>query len=447
MDLAYILERGGYRHPFPPLEALYPATLLATCPSPLWLKTSEAYQATHTLFYLGDFGLDPARLAAHPDAPRLRSFVAHLLGVHVRQRDWDLVAELLLDCRCLGHAPEPLASLAWQALHDAWEAHGLVPGPSFDPALRGTLGPAEWERYCFDENYHTVLVTLLACAVWSRPVPPIAPGPARTPPTLDEDRIRSALAAAAGWLSAQAGAPGLAADDRAHAALGLASAVAAGADPAAEAALRSLLPALTFEALLGCDPLAVALLNPLLAAASVPAPAVAQAAAVVLEVCRQAPGPPGARQFLLAAAGLLEIPQAPMAWSQPLSSLFAGRDTVLLAAARLQALGPRSAAALAASPLAQAVLESALHEAFMRYDLEAGLALLLPLGQAAPRGEAVAVALDFLLAQQHPAGYVGFQDAGTGPGAAALRVQQKVRTTAWAAWTLRGLLHPAKRPA
>jgi hypothetical protein len=442
MDLAHVLQAGGYRHPFPPVEELYRATLLASCPSPLWLRTQEVYQATHTLFYLADYGLSPQRLAGHPDLPRLRGMVESLLGVHLRQRDWDLVAELLMDCCCVGHAPEPLVSAAWQALHDAWRTHGVVPSAGFDPSARDRMDPEAWERHRFEESYHTALVTILACAAWeaSAPAPraPAAaaePGTRRQRPRLDGPRLERAFAQAAGWLASAIEAPGLSGDDRLHAALGLACAAGQAGDAAAGALGRAL-PAFASGDLLACDPMAVVLLDRAVAPA-LRAPALAEAAATILAVCRQAPVPPGVRHHLLAAEGLLDLPQEPGAWSRALHSPFAPRDEVLLAAARLQALGPGAADALAAAPLAALTLEAALQEALMLYDLEAGMAILVALARAGGRAGPLEDALRFLLTQQHPDGFFGFQPPAAGEGG--LAGSRRVRTTALACWTLRAV--------
>src|SRR5262249_17131349 len=101
LELRYILDLGGFSHSLPPYHELWRQTLLAHRPNLMFLFDNDVYSITHVLFYLTDFSARELSFPAARDAQRIHEQVCHLLGVHIRRENWDLVGELLMAERCL----------------------------------------------------------------------------------------------------------------------------------------------------------------------------------------------------------------------------------------------------------------------------------------------------------------------------------------------------------
>ena len=163
LELRDWLDPGGFRHSLPDRATIYRQTVAHRLPSPLNLPQYDTYVITHVILYLTDWGFhDPAeflgdQLAATVEFVRLR------LGMALRDRDWDLAAELLMCFTCLRRDPGPLNGWAWRALAEAQSSAGNVPNPKkFDPDSPILLDPHTGPQYIFDTTYHATLVTIMA---------------------------------------------------------------------------------------------------------------------------------------------------------------------------------------------------------------------------------------------------------------------------------------------
>lgn len=163
MDLRHMLDCGGFKHKLPSYDQLYQWTLLSKTPPLFYLTDDDVYCITHTLFYLGDFGFRPIDAIPEEQLPKVRWMIGSLLGIYLRMRNWDLVAELLLCCRCLRWSPPFIFKTAFDALLDAQLQDGSVPGPTFSKKEIQPLNEFEQRIYCFKQNYHTTLVSALVC--------------------------------------------------------------------------------------------------------------------------------------------------------------------------------------------------------------------------------------------------------------------------------------------
>lgn len=162
LELRYMLDIGGFKHELPSYTFLYEQTLLSKTPFLLYLSDYDTYSITHTLFYLTDFGAHPANGIPQEQLPTIRWMVSMLLGIYLRVKNWDIVAELLLSCQFLHWFPANLCGVALKALSEAQLADGSFPGLQFSEEKRQQLSGQEQKEYCFKHNYHTTLVATLA---------------------------------------------------------------------------------------------------------------------------------------------------------------------------------------------------------------------------------------------------------------------------------------------
>ncbi|MCX3289881.1 hypothetical protein OR263_24765 [Streptomyces sp. NEAU-H22] len=137
--------------PRPPEAGLVGATWLARTPEPWTVEGHIAYDITHTVFHLTDWGENPDGLP-----PDIADYLATWLPVWIDDwldlERWDLLGELLVIDACL---PRPtLDERAWQAFAAAQQPDGAMPAIRTMP--EGT--PDE----VFDIVYHPTLVAAFA---------------------------------------------------------------------------------------------------------------------------------------------------------------------------------------------------------------------------------------------------------------------------------------------
>ncbi|WP_030229140.1 DUF6895 family protein [Streptomyces sp. NRRL WC-3626] len=131
-------------------EALRP-TWLARTPEPWTVEGHIAYDITHCVFHLTDWGENPGGLP-----PGLADYVATWLPAWIDDwldlERWDLLGELLVVDACL---PRPtLDEPAWRAFAAVQRPDGAV------PAIRAM--PEGDEQEVFDIVYHSTLVAAFA---------------------------------------------------------------------------------------------------------------------------------------------------------------------------------------------------------------------------------------------------------------------------------------------
>ncbi|GGS43352.1 hypothetical protein AB0E75_05805 [Streptomyces griseoviridis] len=150
LGLSAFQRRFGLTPRLPEDEALT-ATWLARTPEPWTVEGHIAYDITHVVFHVTDWGENPAGLP-----PRIADYLTAWLPVWIDDwldlERWDLLGELLVVDACL---PEPtLDERAWEAFAAAQAPDGAM------PALRGL--PEGDPDDVFDIVYHPTLVAAFA---------------------------------------------------------------------------------------------------------------------------------------------------------------------------------------------------------------------------------------------------------------------------------------------
>jgi hypothetical protein len=162
LDLRHMLDSAGLDHRLPAYARLYRHTTLAKGVSPVSASTFDVYSMTHTLFYLTDWGAQPASAIPASHRKRLSWLIDQLLGMAIRRGNWDLSGELLLAAHCLGSTDSALYALGWEALIGAQWPDGAVPGPTYSGARAATPDQDGAASYVFDTCCHTTLVAAFA---------------------------------------------------------------------------------------------------------------------------------------------------------------------------------------------------------------------------------------------------------------------------------------------
>jgi hypothetical protein len=165
LDLKYYFDAAGLRHVFPDDESLFLQSSLATLPSLPYVTRSDLYGVTHLVFHLADFGrvdLNPIGGASRCRA--LADFVQGALAMCLHERDYDLVAELMINRLCLKRGGDALDRHAADALCEVQDPTGFLPDlawlaglpPESDASLQGEAK--------FFAVYHPTVVGLFLVA-------------------------------------------------------------------------------------------------------------------------------------------------------------------------------------------------------------------------------------------------------------------------------------------
>ncbi|WP_406278425.1 DUF6895 family protein [Embleya sp. NBC_00896] len=135
----------------PDWAALAAATWLGTTPEPWVIDWMTAYNMTHTVFHLTDWGAHPELLPADI-RDYLRIWLPVWVDVWQEVSQFDLVGELLIVDACL---EEPVCdSRGWDRLAAAQHADGLLPRDA-DPVDKDA-------RQAFKDHEHTAVVAIVA---------------------------------------------------------------------------------------------------------------------------------------------------------------------------------------------------------------------------------------------------------------------------------------------
>ncbi|WP_155054239.1 DUF6895 family protein [Streptomyces blattellae] len=150
LGLAAFQRRFGLM-PSPPEADLVGATWLARTPEPWTVSGHIAYDITHAVFHLTDWGERPDGLP-----PDIADYLAMWLPVWIDDwldlKRWDLLGELLVVDACL---PRPtLDERAWEGFAAAQQPDGAM--PAF-----GTMPEGDPDEV-FDMVYHPTLVAAFA---------------------------------------------------------------------------------------------------------------------------------------------------------------------------------------------------------------------------------------------------------------------------------------------
>lgn len=159
LEARYYADLAGLRHGFESYRELYDAGLLASLTSaPIPMDIHGAYEISHTLFHITDFGRHDHGLPDH-ERDRALGIVDELTDHFVDVEHWDLTAELVLAQFCLGADPAATRSgaAAIRCLLDAQTPGGAIPGRFAGQRLPETAEPLTFFRRAF----HTTLVTAI----------------------------------------------------------------------------------------------------------------------------------------------------------------------------------------------------------------------------------------------------------------------------------------------
>ncbi|MEV6963289.1 hypothetical protein AB0M97_29860 [Streptomyces sp. NPDC051207] len=153
LGLSAFQRRFGLRPRPPEADALGP-TWLARTPEPWTVEGHIAYDITHAVFHLTDWGENPQGLP--PDiAGYLATWLPAWIDDWLDLRRWDLLGELLVVDACL---PRPtLDARAWEGFAAAQQPDGAMPAVRTMP--EGDPGEV------FDVVYHSTLVAAFASAL------------------------------------------------------------------------------------------------------------------------------------------------------------------------------------------------------------------------------------------------------------------------------------------
>jgi hypothetical protein len=163
LDLCYPLSKANVNYSSPNLKYLFNKTILSKKISILSLNLEDVYDIVHTVFYLSDFGFKKLKEISINDITSIRWMIASLIGIFLRNQNWDVLSELLLSCACLKWYPKPVYNIAWQNILNVQGSDGSIPAPSQYLEKVKKIDPEISNKSKFIRNYHTTLVHAMAC--------------------------------------------------------------------------------------------------------------------------------------------------------------------------------------------------------------------------------------------------------------------------------------------
>jgi hypothetical protein len=162
IEVGLALARVGAVSPWD-INEQYRATWLAHAPEPWAVGDGLAYSVSHTVFYMTGFGAQPHAISK-PHRRYIARWVPVWASYYYATGNYDICGEMLMTLRCVGHQVEEdwMLRLSRVQLED-----GAIPGPS--EVSRSIDAKATGPRKSFLDNYHTTLVTLMACSMCAQP--------------------------------------------------------------------------------------------------------------------------------------------------------------------------------------------------------------------------------------------------------------------------------------
>lgn len=164
MELSYYFKLGGFKHRLSDCSSIYKYSSAFHLPSPIHLRITDAYNLTHIIFYLSDFGQQPLAPILLERYNEIYQYIILILGLYTKKKDWDLVAELLICCNFLQcDYFHPLIQLAGKSLGEIQNPQGFIPAKSrLSEKQESNSEEVNLEKDTFRKNYHPTLVTFLA---------------------------------------------------------------------------------------------------------------------------------------------------------------------------------------------------------------------------------------------------------------------------------------------
>jgi hypothetical protein len=155
VELTYYLDALGVEHHLPAFPETGRQPALRTAPDIGSPDRWGAYEITHTIFCVSDFGrVDALPVFGGRPHTRLCIRLNELTTAMVHQEEWDLVAELLASSACVRHRAEGIFDVAWAGLADAQSPSGHVLARS----RAAGVGPPAY-------RHHTTTAALLAAVL------------------------------------------------------------------------------------------------------------------------------------------------------------------------------------------------------------------------------------------------------------------------------------------
>jgi hypothetical protein len=162
LEARFYAELAGLPHDLEPCGILAGQGVLAAQQGTAQVTLGRGYTITHSCFYLSDFASRPPALSPAGLARALEC-TQRLQRQCADGELWDLAAEALLACACVGGDPvsTPAGQAAIRSLALAQAADGSIPGRS--AAQRPPAGAGTAER--FAAAYHTTLAAAMMSLV------------------------------------------------------------------------------------------------------------------------------------------------------------------------------------------------------------------------------------------------------------------------------------------
>ena len=137
----------------------YNSSILGKTLQPIYMQRADYYALTHCVMYLTDFGQKP--LNSDIDATPILVCIREALLWNLHEKDFDLIAELLLTYLYLGGKHDNIFTLSLYFLKENWNTLGFLPSRSFDVAEYKSKIGIEKQSYGFSNIYHTLYVGMI----------------------------------------------------------------------------------------------------------------------------------------------------------------------------------------------------------------------------------------------------------------------------------------------
>jgi hypothetical protein len=165
LDLKYIFDAAGLQHSFPSASDLFKQSSLINPPSLPYATRADLYGVTHLIFHLADFGrVDLNRVAGSGYCLEIADYVRTALAMCLYERDFDLVAELLIDLICMKNGQGELCQEASLALCECQNTAGFLPDLAWLAGLPQEESNEANARAEFLAVYHPTVVGLFLVA-------------------------------------------------------------------------------------------------------------------------------------------------------------------------------------------------------------------------------------------------------------------------------------------
>lgn len=165
MGRYFYLALSNYKVEAHSLISLYQETFLHRLSSLFHLQDSDVYAITHVLFYLSSFGCNDLLPLLGDELYRVSDLIELLLGLYVRQGNWDLTAELLICSHIIKTKVSPVVQCAWNGLLLAQHSDGYFMSKSYNLQAPELAESETAATYIFERNYHPTLVAIMALSL------------------------------------------------------------------------------------------------------------------------------------------------------------------------------------------------------------------------------------------------------------------------------------------